>query len=863
MNKRTFRWSLPVIAMIILIYITTLFNWQAILPKVEIASAIEEKAFVEPTTLEELQKADPEKVAQLSKFDGRKFGIKTEVKNQGSTNLCWAYSAAHSVEASLLRSGVVPVSDSRKLDLNPSNIAYNIFNNQSDPLGNTWESASSGNEWNYGNNSINTSQIFSQWRGVVNNEYWSTTSGYDKNLYQLNKAIFLPNNLSALKQAIVQYGAFSLGYPVHSSSTKYYNQPNENASGGHAVSIIGWDDTIPKDWFGPVTPQNNGAWIAKNSWGPNSGENGYFYMSYESAIRGMVSFDFLEKDTYHNNYFYDLSISSPVDSNAFRQNNNNDYLQMGSIFEVKRKSATQKELVKAVNVGLAGDDITCEVQVYTGVNSLYDTPTNGTLAATTTQTFQYGGFYTINLDRPVDLDGSNYFSILVKVHNQTKNAGILGERDDPSNYDFAYAYDTTSKEWRDSKNVKFNSIPRIKAYTVNEKRGTAIQKSLEFANVDMAADKKRVDYNEQEQCPDFSLLFDGQVLQKDVDYRLTYQDNKFPGIATALYTGIGQYSGTKLVNWTIVKPEAPTNIPGIEQAATGSQRHFTVGANITHYSQIALPSGWRWTFGDKAITFEKAEDNYVQYNDENYNRYMWPVTMHKQAGSVQTIDIANCSVSLQGNTSYSCYTGSAIQPKVTVQYNGYMLQENIDYVLQYENNVKVGKATIIVKGNGANYNGEKRITFDIIQAQEPASKPAPIREIFSNESLTTIHWGDGWKLQNENEEISVGTTKTITLIRVDAEGYVNATCTVTVTRLKTSSGGQVTPPNPVPTPDQPTPSPDRPSVEKPEINTPSNTPTDNITTNNSNKSKIILWTVIGGVVVVGGVAFVFVFKKKG
>ena len=74
--------------------------------------------------------------------------------------------------------------------------------------------------------------------------------------------------------------------------------------GKHAVTIVGWDDNYPKENFiksnilcsdGTYTmPKNNGAYLAVNSWGTEWGNNGYFWISYESygvenELNGFVS----------------------------------------------------------------------------------------------------------------------------------------------------------------------------------------------------------------------------------------------------------------------------------------------------------------------------------------------------------------------------------------------------------------------------------------------------------------------------------------------------------------------------------------------------------------------------------------------
>jgi len=52
-------------------------------------------------------------------------------------------------------------------------------------------------------------------------------------------------------------------------------------SGFHALTIVGWNDNYLASNFNTGTqPPGNGAFIVKNSWGPDWGESGFFYVSY-------------------------------------------------------------------------------------------------------------------------------------------------------------------------------------------------------------------------------------------------------------------------------------------------------------------------------------------------------------------------------------------------------------------------------------------------------------------------------------------------------------------------------------------------------------------------------------------------------
>ena len=60
------------------------------------------------------------------------------------------------------------------------------------------------------------------------------------------------------------------------------------------------------------------------------------------------------------------------------------------------------------------------------------------------------------------------------------------------------------------------------------------------------------------------------------------------------------------------------------------------------------------------------------------------------------------------------YTGSSIEPPLTVTYNGAPLTSGTDYTVEYTSNLNVGTATAKIKAKtGSNFTGEKVVTFKI------------------------------------------------------------------------------------------------------------------------------------------------------
>ena len=66
-------------------------------------------------------------------------------------------------------------------------------------------------------------------------------------------------------------------------NTENYAQytDNQDASVNHAVVIVGWDDNYSAgNFLEGKQPPADGAWIVRNSWGEDYGNDGYFYLSY-------------------------------------------------------------------------------------------------------------------------------------------------------------------------------------------------------------------------------------------------------------------------------------------------------------------------------------------------------------------------------------------------------------------------------------------------------------------------------------------------------------------------------------------------------------------------------------------------------
>ena len=83
---------------------------------------------------------------------------------------------------------------------------------------------------------------------------------------------------------------------------------------------------------------------------------------------------------------------------------------------------------------------------------------------------------------------------------------------------------------------------------------------------------------------------------------------------------------------------------------------------------------------------------------------------HVEGGTITKRSIEDADVSL--SVSSTPYTGEPITPSVNVIVGNTLLSPNVDFTVEYLDNVEVGLATIRLRGTG-NYYGEKSVSFYI------------------------------------------------------------------------------------------------------------------------------------------------------
>ena len=139
-----------------------------------------------------------------------------------------------------------------------------------------------------------------------------------------------------------------------------------------------------------------------------------------------------------------------------------------------------------------------------------------------------------------------------------------------------------------------------------------------------------------------------------------------------------------------------------------------IGQLTTNYIMIASKTINKNNISDMKIYYKNPRG--IWYNALTGNKTDIPSEFEieykdlEYIGTFLPTDINEAEIELS-EYSYE-YSGNAIKPTVTINFNNNILKENIDYELSFKDNVNSGEAKLIIKGIG-NYRGEKEIIFNI------------------------------------------------------------------------------------------------------------------------------------------------------
>lgn len=567
-----------------------------------------------------------EQIASMQQYDGRAYDLVPAVKDQGSSNLCWAYSSSNVAEISVLRSGITPNATKDTLSFNPKYLGCSVFERGTDPLKNSTGVRYLGNWQTSPGSFLYTADSFAQWCAPIEmKETANSNTWYTKSSYRLTNALeysYHDGNADTLipimKRAIAEYGAVAAGITYTGNRIEYYNPKYMNGGIGHAITVIGWDDTIDKNLFQPQAANRNGAWIVKNSYSNDP----FFYVSYESTFTQFMALQFAPKEAYTYNYFYDGVGSKSDDTIGGNQPTNIN--KASNVFEAKGGSTGVAEYVQAVNVHLPQRNTICKVQVYTNLTDSSN-PTSGTLVAEKTETFEIGGYRTVQLGTPVPVKRGSYFAVVVDV-SATAGAKITFSKQIGQHSFSCSSYGDWSK-------LK-QGIPRIKAYTTTMQDDSVVANDI--SNPDdttITMPYTSIAYNGIPPKPIPTVVHKGVTLTVNQDFVVSYEYNDRPGTVNVYIDGINNYYGNQLTVFKIEKGSTPT-------IALNTIDTVQINDRLRQYTHL-LPSNWQWQNPDLIldgnVTTVVAE--YVGNDKDYYNNTVHTVTILYRQNTTPSLPI--------------------------------------------------------------------------------------------------------------------------------------------------------------------------------------------------------------------------------
>lgn len=447
------------------------------------------------------------------KFDLRNYSWVTPVKDQGFMGACWAFGNMAALESALLRYTNKPYSLSVN---NMQNLMLKYSKYGSDTL-------------SEGGNPFTAIAYLIDWLGVFDGNYEeydemgkiSNFFGTTENIHIQNVVAIPPLRTDAdrnlLKNALINYGAVAISHRADFNESKYFNKTSfaqycyDQTDSTHRVCVVGWDDNYSRNNF-LKTPEGDGAWIVKNSWGTGWGDGGYFYISYyDTSLADKESVCYIiNNDSYNRIYQHDVGgdwkwiPESKYYYSVFTADEDELISAVGTCF---KESGVEYEFTISVN----------DVDVYTqkGISKFY-------------------GYETIKLDKLVQVKKGDKFKVTFK-----NMLCVVHDLRIHSQYGQSFVSDN-SKEWEDLAKVMFIAI--LKAYTVSDLN---ITENIETHSCDAQFVAK---VNPEEKV---TFEINGETINATADENglARFVRNYEPGS----YSVTTKYNNVSIVNYIIIK----------------------------------------------------------------------------------------------------------------------------------------------------------------------------------------------------------------------------------------------------------------------------------------------------------------------
>lgn len=216
-------------------------------------------------------------------------------------------------------------------------------------------------------------------------------------------------------------------------------------------------------------------------------------------------------------------------------------------------------------------------------------------------------------------------------------------------------------------------------------------------------------------------------LTENEDYSLTYTNNINVGTATINVNGEGNFKGTAAARFAITSSMISSGNNGTPggSVSNGSGQISGAVAVSPEDVRVTLDAGNAMYYTGKqltpAVTIDKMTQNtdYTVTYSNNIEVGTGVITITGMGNNTGTITknfrivakLSDCKVT---NIPDQQYTGSAVEPLITVTCGNSILTKDKDYTVSFMNNVEIGTATAMIRAAGnSNYVGSLEAKFNI------------------------------------------------------------------------------------------------------------------------------------------------------
>lgn len=203
------------------------------------------------------------------------------IRNQGSCGSCWAFAAVSTIETSnvLINGGQSDLAEQHALSCSGGGTCYGgWYTTVYDWLGG-------------GQDGLQTEQSL-PYQGRDDSCSTGGATPYEIETWGWVDPVDIIPSVDDIKASMCKYGAITAAVAATPAFIAYgggvFNE-RSNTQINHAVTLVGWDDS-------------KGAWLLRNSWGTNWGEDGYMWIEYGSnSIGSYASWLMVEEDASASN----------------------------------------------------------------------------------------------------------------------------------------------------------------------------------------------------------------------------------------------------------------------------------------------------------------------------------------------------------------------------------------------------------------------------------------------------------------------------------------------------------------------------------------------------------------------------------